>query len=245
MITSPILAHLQLGLLCGSGTRVLLDFFEVAIGPDGLANIVFADSGNANSPSHVSFARQNSGPLLLTNPRTVTCLASVPSPISAVSRKTHGSSGTFDVDLLPPAPGIECRSGGANGDHQIVVTFPLPVTISGATVSSGTGSVGGTSVSGNTVTINLTGVTDVQRLTVTLNNVTDANGSGNVPINMGVLLGDVNANAIVSNTDVAAVKAQVTAPVGSSNFRNDVNVNGVISNTDVAVTKAAVSNSLP
>ena len=40
---------------------------------------------------------------------------------SAVSRKTHGAAGPFDVPLpLSGAPGVECRSGGANGDHTIV-----------------------------------------------------------------------------------------------------------------------------
>ncbi|MFN2541400.1 MAG: hypothetical protein ABR514_04410, partial [Chthoniobacterales bacterium] len=70
----------NLGLLCASGTRVLLDFFEVAIGPDGLANIAYADTGNANSPSQVTNARQTGGPLALNNPVSVTCVAGVPTP---------------------------------------------------------------------------------------------------------------------------------------------------------------------
>jgi hypothetical protein len=60
-----------------------------------------------------------------------------------------------------------------------------------------------------------------------------------------VLVGDVNANGIVSNTDVASAKGQVAAPVDSSNFRNDVNANGVISNTDVSLAKAQVGTTLP
>jgi hypothetical protein len=62
---------------------------------------------------------------------------------------------------------------------------------------------------------------------------------------MSVLAGDTTANGVVSNTDVAAVKGQVAAPVTSSNFRNDVNANGIISNTDVSATKAEVGASLP
>src|SRR5260370_10199581 len=46
--------------------------------------------------------------------------------IGAVSRKNHGSAGPFDIDLLPPAPGIECRSGGSNADFPIHVTFSVP-----------------------------------------------------------------------------------------------------------------------
>src|SRR2546428_7715051 len=34
--------------------------------------------------------------------------------VSAVSRKTHGAAGTFDIDLpLTGEPGVECRSAGA------------------------------------------------------------------------------------------------------------------------------------
>src|SRR5438067_3712756 len=85
------------GLLCGSGTRTLADFFQVAIVRDGLANISYADNGPVPLPAgnpdtsqnglHTEFARQTSGPLGLTNPVAVTCLAN-PSilPVSAVSR---------------------------------------------------------------------------------------------------------------------------------------------------------------
>ena len=83
----------------------------------------------------------------------------VPVPTSIVSRKTHGPAGDFDVDLKAPAPGIECRSGGATGDHTVVVTFAAPVTVSGngtakAQVTSGTGAVGSNGVAnGNAVTV--------------------------------------------------------------------------------------------
>src|SRR5256885_1949692 len=45
-------------------------------------------------------------------------------PMQVVSRKTHGGAGNFDVDLpLNGPPGIECRSGGATNDYQMVVTL--------------------------------------------------------------------------------------------------------------------------
>ena len=55
-------------------------------------------------------------------------------------------------------------------------------------------------------------------------NVTDSmgNSSSSVSVLMSVLIVDVNGNGAVSNADVALVKAQVAAPVDSSNFRNDV-----------------------
>ena len=55
---------------------------------------------------------------------------------TAVSRKTHAGAGTFDFDLpLTGPPGIESRTGGANGDHTIVFTFANNV-VSGAPASS-------------------------------------------------------------------------------------------------------------
>src|SRR5207253_902891 len=78
-------------------------------------------------------------------------------PITAVSRKTHGTAGTFDVDLpLTGPPGIECRQGqGASlKNHKVVFTFAAPVTFSNITATpgaGGTGSVASTSVAGNSV----------------------------------------------------------------------------------------------
>jgi len=91
-------------------------------------------------------------------------------------------------------------------------------------------------------------VSNAQYITVTLNGVLDATGAaGNVVSpQMGVLIGDITGNGIVSNSgDVNSVKAQVSLAVTPSNFRNDINANGVISNSgDVAITKAQVSKQL-
>jgi hypothetical protein len=165
---------------------------------------------------------------------------------SAFSRKTHGAAGTFDVPLpLTGNVGVECRSGGGTNDYQMIINFATSVTVGGASVTSGTGSVSSFSVSGSQVTVNLTGVTNVQRITVTLMNVNDGTHMGNVPVSMGVLVGDVNGNAAVSAADVALTKSQVGATVSGSNFREDVNANGTISSTDVALVKAEVGTALP
>jgi hypothetical protein len=165
---------------------------------------------------------------------------------SAFSRKTHGAAGTFDVPLpLTGNVGIECRSGGATNDYHMIINFATSVTVGSASVTSGTGSVSSFGVSGSQVTVNLTGVTNVQRITVTLFNVNDGTHHGNVPVSMGVLVGDVNGNATVNATDVALTKSQVGQAVSSSNFRGDVNANGTISSTDVALVKSKVGTALP
>jgi hypothetical protein len=166
--------------------------------------------------------------------------------VSAVSRKTHDSAGTFDIDLPQTVkPGIECRTGGTANDHTILFTFAHNVSVGAASVSSGIGSVMNFSVMGNEVTVNLTGVANGQTIVVTLIGVSDGTNTSNVQATMGVLFGDVSGNGTVSNTDVAVAKSQVGAAVDSSNFRADVNANSIISNTDVSVTKGQVGTSLP
>src|SRR4029077_6791296 len=165
---------------------------------------------------------------------------------SAFSRKIHGAAGTFDVPLpLTGNVGVECRSGGVTNDYQMIINFATSVTVQNALVTSGTGSVSSFTVNGSQVTVNLTGVTNVQRITVTLINVNDGTHMGNVPVSMGVLIGDVNGNAVVNSSDVSLTKAQVGQPVSSSNFREDVNANGLINSVDVAQVKANVGTALP
>ena len=172
--------------------------------------------------------------------------------VSAVSRKVHGSAGTFDINLpLTGNPGIECRSGGANGDYTLVFSFANTLTsIAGANLASGVGTVATANIDStdaHNYIVNLTGVTNAQRITVSLANVTDSarNFSSAVSASMGVLIGDVNGNGVVSNGDVSLVQARVGAAVDSSNFREDVNANGVLSNGDVSVTQAQVGQALP
>ena len=166
--------------------------------------------------------------------------------VSAVSRKTHGSAGTFDINLpVTGNPGIECRTGGRSGNHQLIATFALPVTMTGASVVSGTGSVSTTSVNGSQITVNLTGVTNAQTILIRLAGVSDGTNSSNFDIPMGVLLGDTSANGSVNATDVSQTKTQSGQSATTSNFREDVSVNGVINSTDVGIVKAGSGTALP
>ena len=100
----------------------------------------------------------------------------LPQLANAVSRKTHGGAGTFDVNMpLTGTTGVECRTGGGSGDHSLVFTFNNPLVSGSASVTGGSGSVVGSPIfSGQTMTVNLSGVTNAQTVTVTLANVTDA-----------------------------------------------------------------------
>ncbi|PYK29291.1 MAG: hypothetical protein DME57_10805 [Verrucomicrobia bacterium] len=239
----------NVGILCGNGTRQLLDFFQIAVGPDGLANIVFADTGNANGSPHVTYARQTGGPAALSNPVAVTCLATPTiQPVSAVSRKIHGDAGPFDINLpLVGSPGIECRSGGANGDHTVIISFAQPVTVGSVTVSSDDGQamVSSSSVNGAVVTVNLTKVTNAQTVTINLTNVSDGTNTGNIGVEMGVLAGDTNADRFVDSADISQTKAQSGNPVGSANFREDLNWDGFLDSADIALVKPKSGTALP
>ena len=169
-------------------------------------------------------------------------------PSSAASRKTHGAAGDFDVSLPLTGPvGIECRTGGGSGNYQMIVLFETPVTFSNAAVTSGTGMVSSTSImsvttieggSGTQVTINLTGVTDVQTLTVGIFDVDDGMHMGDVGIQMHVMIGDVTGNGAVNASDVSSAKAKIGQPVNGTTFRADVTVNGDINASDVALIKS-------
>jgi N-acetylneuraminic acid mutarotase len=179
------------------------------------------------------------------------CNTTSPTVSSAVSRKTHGAAGPFNINLplvpLAGAVGIEDRSGAVAGEHQMVVTFAASVTVGGVTVTTGTGNVGSFSVAGAVVTINLTGVTNAQRLGVTLSSVNSGANLGSVMVPMGVLSGDAAGigNGTVNAGDVSAIKAQSGAVVGAGNFRTDVNSNGSINAGDVGLVKSRSGTSLP
>jgi hypothetical protein len=196
------------------------------------------------------------------------CSSGAPMPVQAVSRKPPGAISasrlihapnvvSFDVPLpLMGNPGIECRSGGATGDHQVVVTFPTNVTVNGspqARVTIGTGQIGSggqpnegvVTVSGAVVTIPLTNVPNGHKVGVTLFRVSDGTNSGSVTVPMGVLLGDTTGNGTVNATDVSETKSKSGQSVNASNFRDDVTVSGNINSTDVSIVKSKSGTALP
>jgi hypothetical protein len=167
--------------------------------------------------------------------------------VSAVSRKTHGAFGDFDVPLpFAGAPGLESRSGGMNGAHKIVITFTNPLTGGNAAVSAGSIS-GAPTFAGNSMTVNLTGVPNAQQITVTLTDARDAFGQ-TVPsaaVRMNVLVGDSTGNKVVNSSDVVQTKALSGDPVDATKFRCDFNADGSVNASDVSQVKAASGTSVP
>ena len=166
--------------------------------------------------------------------------------ISAVSQKTHGSAGSFAIELPQTAkPGIECRSGGASEDYTIVFTFANNVSVSGATVTSGAGTVSNFNVANNQVSVNLTGVDNAQTVVVTLTGVSDGINTRNVQATMGVLIGDTNGDGFVNSADISQIKSQSGQAVDSSTFREDVNTDGFLNSADISLVKSKSGTALP
>ena len=171
---------------------------------------------------------------------------------NVVSRKKHGSAGNFDIQLAQNGTSAdECRTPGSlpdssTGDYELIVTFVNPIAaVGGASVTSGTGTVTSVSVSGSTVTIILSGVSNAQRVAVTLTGVNDGTTIGTATITMPVLVGDVNSSGRVDSGDVFLVQQQNGQSLTSSNFREDVNASGRIDSGDVFVVQRANPSDLP
>jgi uncharacterized delta-60 repeat protein len=173
-----------------------------------------------------------------------------PTPTSVVSHKTHGTAGDFNIDLpLTGTLGVECRKGQSTSSdqHQVVFTFPVPITLSGSPTVSVSAPAGGApgatvSVSGSVVTVDLTGILNAQTITIALTNVNDA---GPVSVPMGVLVGDTTADKFVNSADISQTKSQSGNAVTAGNFREDVNADGFINSADISLVKSKSGTALP
>jgi hypothetical protein len=159
-----------------------------------------------------------------------------------VSRMTHGGAGTFDINLPSDGSGIECRSGGVNGDYTLVFSFVNSMSSCGV---ANTGSVS-SGPNPNQCTVNVTGVPNAQFLTVTLTGAIDSTGAiGAASGTMGVLIGDTTADGSVNAGDIGQTKSQSGNAVTASNFREDVTVDGSINAGDIGLVKSKSGTALP
>ena len=192
-------------------------------------------------------ASQDSHYVALMRPTRVLVFAVPPVPLVSVTSKMTQGSSNFSISLpLEGTPGIECRSGGANGNYTIEVTFSRNVTFANASLTSGSGMVTNTSGSGTTVaSVSLTSISNAQTVNVTLPNVNDGMSITNLVIPMSILIGDTNGNGSVNASDIGQTKLQSGQPITASNFREDVSGNGTINASDVSLVKSKSGTALP
>jgi hypothetical protein len=166
------------------------------------------------------------------------------------SRKTHGQAGPFDVDLaMSGNPTVECRTGGENGDYEMVFVFANPLTsVTNVTIATGTGSIKsrGIGEDPHEYIVDLTGVANAQTLTLTLSNVDDVlgNHTNTLQGTMAVLLGDTTGDGFENSTDIAQTKSQSGSTLTNANFREDLTADGNINSTDIALAKSKSGTAL-
>src|SRR5438477_3976241 len=203
----------------------------------------------AGSAMIVRKAATPDGPIFWTNsPAYVTATSLL--PLQAASRKTHSGAGTFDINMpIAGAKGIEPRTGGSSGNHQIMFTFANNVSLLDASVTPGESGVAGLAgppiVNGKRITLNLTGVTNRQVLTVNLTGVSDGLVSSDLAIPIGILAGDTNVDHLVNARDVGRTKTASGRVVSRTNFTIDVNLDGQINVDDTNLVKSFLGTSLP
>ena len=162
--------------------------------------------------------------------------------VTAASRLTHGSAGTFDINMpLSGTSGVECRSANT---YNAVFTFDGAVTSGEVTVQNGTATVGAISFSGNSMIAQVTGVTAAEIVTLRPQNI-NGDGQSHGDIQFGFLVGDTNGDRTVLKPDMQLVKDQKGQPVTSANFREDVAPDGTIKNIDGNLVKANREHSIP
>jgi hypothetical protein len=155
--------------------------------------------------------------------------AAGPNLVSAASVLTHGTAGTFAVDMpLGGTSGVEDRLATT---YNAAFTFDAPVSSGEVTVLSGTATIGAITFSGNTMTVELTGVTPAEVVTLHAQNI-NGDGQAHGDVAFGFLVGDATANRLVGKADLLSVKGQVNQPVTSANFLEDINADGQIETRD-------------
>ena len=136
----------------------------------------------------------------------------------------------------------------SGGNRTLVFSFNNNVASGSASVTSGIASIAGnSSFAGNTMTVNLTGVADVQRITVTLSNVTDSFSQvlPDTAVTARFLLGDTNGDGFVNAADALQTRNRSGAATDATNFRSDVNTDGFVNSGDTTVVRVRSGTALP
>jgi hypothetical protein len=165
--------------------------------------------------------------------------------LSAVSRKTHGNAGIFDANLpVSGSIGVEPRRSNPNGEHQLVLTFSEAVNVGGVAITGGNGTVSSATLNEAELTVNLTGVTDQQILTINAANVNNGTTSISPSLSVGFLVGDTNGDRVVNGGDAIQTRSRSGQAVDGTNFRSDVNTDGNINGGDSIIVRGRSGSSV-
>ena len=251
--------YLHTATLLPNGTVLVAAGFSPT-GPVSSAEIYDPASGSWSATGSLNTARSEHTAALLSNGLVLVAggatlsgspLASAelygpgsgtPDLVSAASRLTHRTVGSFDIDMpLSGTSGVEDRDG--SGSFLAVFTFDAPVTSGNAQVVGGTATAGTPTFSGNEMRVPLSNVADLQVVTIEISGVNEGDRTSDVPF--GFLIGDVDGNRMVAKADDNIFRADQHQVVTGSNFRDDINLSGVVDRPDHLEVKAHAHHSLP
>lgn len=173
---------------------------------------------------------------------------------SAISRRMHDTQG-FDIDLGAPLGlydvAVEPRQ---DGPQQVIVTFDQAIAgvegldntdVQVADAGGPLAVVTGLAITDNILTVNLAGVPDATRVTMSFPGIENpATGLACTDIIcFGVLAGDVDGNGSINVFDLIAARNDLTAAVDATTFRSDVDANGTFNVFDLFAVRNRLTNS--
>lgn len=178
-----------------------------------------------------------------------------PTIASAVSRKTHGGTGDFDVDILAPSGtadvAVEPRTGGPT---RIVVNFSQdvqapdgldPSDVSLASSGAADGTVSNVAIVGSELAVDMTGTSDEARLSIGFPGIASLDGIYvGESLCLGVLLGDTDASGAINIFDLLNVRNKLSQPVDATSFRSDLTAEGVINIFDLLAARNNLTHTL-
>ncbi len=90
------------------------------------------------------------------------------------------------------------------------------------------------------------GITDQQYVTLSLTSIASAFiPGGSTSVRIGLLVGDVNQNRVVTMADLGLVNSQLSQLVTAANYVMDVNATGELTVADKGITNANLTRELP
>ena len=187
--------------------------------------------------------------LLITLLASINVLAS-PALLAVQSRKVHGAAGPFALLVAHDVPisgavTVEPRAIGTG--HNLVFKFDTAITaIGGISAVDGNGATIGSVMVGNLggleIVVTLSDIPDNSRVKTLL---TAVNGSTDIAVSVGFLIGDTNSSRSITADDISSVKARSGQTVNSNNYLFDVNTSGSITAADIAAVKVRLGYVIP
>ena len=205
--------------------------------PNTFYDVFFTDANNGTAVGDLGMIRRRTD--AGGSPLTLASAASV--------------KGAFAINLPLTGPsGVEDRSGGPNKKYTVVMTFNQNI-VSVGSASSTCGAVQSIvidSADAHRVKVNLVNVAhgcNESTIIVTADNISDDQGNvlDSASVGMGLLLGDVNGDRVVNQSDYHEAQMNKGQKADQQNFRSDVTADSHITSSDIQFIRQQQGTSLP